>query len=48
MATAEDAGIRVEWIDQDIGRILKTRDHHQLTQRLINWGSGYGFAAVAG
>lgn len=32
MATAEGEGVQVEWIDLDIGRMLRARDHCWLSR----------------
>lgn len=34
VAAAEDEGVRVNWIDQEIRKILKAWDHHRLDKSL--------------
>lgn len=35
VATAEREGVRVEWIDREIGKTLKARDHSRFGQNTI-------------
>lgn len=32
MAAAEGEGVQVDWIDREIDKVLKAKDHHLLAQ----------------
>lgn len=34
LAASEGDGVLVDWIDREIGKILKAKEHHQLSQNV--------------
>lgn len=40
MAPAESEGVQVEWIDLEIGKILRLRDHHHLVRKADHFETG--------